>query len=195
MFEECHLSTFLIVKRHHFIENSEVARLLQIGHRSEDEPAWVVVESASDVVVATLGQWLVLVIAAAVGELRRGNVDDALTGSRWYLVDEAHKVLVGVAEAHSPSYAALEEAGASREVEGHHALVLVPDVHHAIELVVARAYVIYTEQTVPVFLQLAESLVYLFRCVETIDELMGLLFIDNLWSGEFLFLFVLNIAQ
>ena len=68
-------------------------------------------ESAADVVVATLGEGLVLVIAAAVWELRRGDVYYALAGALRHLVNKAHKVLVGVAESHPTANAALEETG------------------------------------------------------------------------------------
>ena len=79
--EEGDLRARLVVEGHHFVEDGEVARLLDIRHGAEDEPAGVVVETAADVVVAALGQGLVLVIAATVGELCRGDVDDALSGT------------------------------------------------------------------------------------------------------------------
>ena len=111
--EEGDLRAWLVVKRHHFIENREVARLLDIGNGTEDEPAGVVVETTADVVVSTLGEWLVLVVAATVRELCRCDIDDTLTGTWWYLMNEAHEVLVGVAETHATSHTALEEGGAS----------------------------------------------------------------------------------
>ena len=39
-----------------------------------NQPKRIVIEAAADVVVALLGQGLILVIAAAVAELRRGDV-------------------------------------------------------------------------------------------------------------------------
>ena len=79
--EEGNFRAGLIVEWHHLVENREVARFLDICHGAEDEPAGVVVESATDVVVAALGKWLILVVAAAIGELCRGDIDDALTGA------------------------------------------------------------------------------------------------------------------
>ena len=79
--EERHLGAGLVVEGNHLVKDREVARLLDIRHGAEDEPAGVVVESAADVIVAALGQRLVLVVAAAVGELCRGDVDDALAGT------------------------------------------------------------------------------------------------------------------
>ena len=94
MFEERYLTAGLVVEGYGLVEDGEVARFLDVCHRTEDKPAGVIVETTADVVVATLGEGLVLVVAATVGELRRGNIDDALTGTAWYLVYEAHKVLV-----------------------------------------------------------------------------------------------------
>ena len=111
MLKQRDLGARLVVKRNHFVENREVTRFFDIGHGAEDEPAGVIIEAAADVVVAALGQWLILMIAAAVGELRRGDVDDALTGTLGDEVYKAHEVLVAVAESHAASDAALEERG------------------------------------------------------------------------------------
>ena len=132
MFKETHLAAWLVVERHLLGEDGEVARFLDVCHGSEDEPAWVVVETATDVVVATLGEWLILVIAATVWELGAGDIDDALAGTGRYLMNEAYEVLVGIAKAHASADAALEKACRTRHAEGNHALILVPDVHHAV---------------------------------------------------------------
>ena len=70
MLEKGHLRAGFIVKRNHLIEYGEVPRLLEVGNRTEDQPHRVVVESASDIVVATLAKRLVLMVAATVRELR-----------------------------------------------------------------------------------------------------------------------------
>ena len=151
MLEERYLCSWLVVEGHHLIEDGEVARLLDVGNCAEDEPARVVVETTANVVVAAFRERLVLVIASAVGELCRSNVDDALAGTFGNLMDKAHEVLVGVAEAHAASDPTLEERCRAAHAECHHALVLVPDIHHAVEFRVARLHLIDVEQTVPVF--------------------------------------------
>ena len=108
---------------------------------------------------------------------------------------EAHEVLIRVAEAHASAYAALEERCRAREVERYHTLVLVPDVHHAIELVVTRFYLIYIEQGIPVLAEFGESLVHLLGGIELGDEGVSLLLIDDLWGRELLLLFVFDIAK
>ena len=81
VFHKRHLCTGLVVKGHHLIENRVVARFLDVCHCTEDKPAGIVVETAANVIVATLGEGLVLVIAATIGELCGSNIYDALTGT------------------------------------------------------------------------------------------------------------------
>ena len=50
-------------------------------------------------------------VAATIGELCRSDVDDTLTRTWRYLMYKAHKILVGITEAHATTYATLEEAG------------------------------------------------------------------------------------
>ncbi len=66
---ERHLGARLIVEGYGLVEDGEVAGLLDVGYGAENEPAGVVVEAAANVVVAALGQWLVLMVTAAVREL------------------------------------------------------------------------------------------------------------------------------
>ena len=70
MLQERDLRSRHVVEGHRFVENREVSRFFDISHSTEDEPARVIIESPTDVVVAALGERLVLVIASAVGELR-----------------------------------------------------------------------------------------------------------------------------
>ena len=108
---------------------------------------------------------------------------------------ESYEVLVRVAEAHATADTTLEERSRTREVEGYHALVLVPDVNHAVELVVTRVYIIYIKQGIPVLTEFGKSLVNLLSGVELGDERMSLFLIDDLRSAEFLVLFVFDVAK
>ena len=121
-------------------------------------------------------------IASAIRELCRSDIDDALTCARWNLVNKAHKVLITIAEAHATAYTTLEERSRTREVEGNHALILVPDVHHAVELIVTRAYIIYIKQSIPISIELSKCLVYLGSGVELCNECVSLILVDNLRS-------------
>ena len=50
------------------------AGFLDIGNHGQDQPERIVVEISSDLVVALLGQRLILVIRAAVRQLRGGEI-------------------------------------------------------------------------------------------------------------------------
>ena len=63
----CALFFGLVVEGHLLVEDREVAGLLDVGGGARDQPQRVVVEAAADVVVAALGERLVLVVGAAVG--------------------------------------------------------------------------------------------------------------------------------
>ena len=95
-------------------------------------------------------------------------------------MDKAHEVLVGVAEAHATADAALEERGRAGEVEGDHALVLVPDVHHAVELVVGCLHLIDVKQLVPVVAEFGKGLIDLLGGIELGNEGVSLVLVDDL---------------
>ena len=73
-------------------------------------------------------------VGRSVGELRGRYVQDSLSCAGGDHVHEAQKVLCRVPEAHAASHAAFVVACAAAHVERDHALVLVPDVDHAVEL-------------------------------------------------------------
>ncbi len=109
----------------------------------------VVVEVAADLGVPLLRQRLVLVEAGAVGELRRGEVEDPLPRAVGDQVDEAEHVLIRVAEAHAAADPGLVEARRAREVERRHALVLVPGAEHPLRVRVGALGLEPRKQVVP----------------------------------------------
>ena len=169
VFEQRHLGARFVIPWHGFVKDGEVASLFDIGHRTENEPHRVVVEATADIVVTPFGERLILMVASTVGELCRGDVDDALTCSAGNLMDESHQVLIGVAEAHTSSDAALEETGRTREVERYHTLVLVPNVHHAVELLVSTLHAVTVKQVIPVSIELLEGFIHLFGGIKLLD--------------------------
>ena len=124
------------IKGYQLVQNRKIAGFLDVGRRAKDQPQRIVVEAAAHVQVAALGQRLVLVVGAAVRELGGRDVQDALPGAAWDQVHKAQEVLRGIAEAHAPADARLKVGGGARHVEGDHALVLVPDVDHPVQLFV-----------------------------------------------------------
>ena len=76
-------------------------------------------------------------------------------------VDKAQQVLAGIAEAHPPPGAALVVAGRAAHVEGDHALVLVPDIDHPVQLFVRAAQAVGGQQVGPVPPEGAKGAVHL----------------------------------
>ena len=72
-------------------------------------------------------------VAASVGELGGSDVEYALAGAVRHHVHYTGQVLVGIAETHPASDSAFEIAGTPAHEVGYHALVLVPDIHGAVE--------------------------------------------------------------
>ncbi len=73
-----HFAAGLIVPRHKLVKDGEVTRFADICRSAEDEPHRIVVEASAYIVVATLGERLILMVTTAVRELRRGYIDNAL---------------------------------------------------------------------------------------------------------------------
>ena len=173
------LAALLVVERNHLLENREIARLLEVRDRAEDEPHRIVIETATDVVVAALGERLVLMVAAAVRELGRRDVENALTGTLGDLMDESDEILVRVTETHAASDARLEERRRPRQIEGDHALVLVPDVDHAVQPFVARLDRVDRQKIVPIGLERLERLVDLLRRIKGLENRLRGLLVDH----------------
>ena len=132
MFHQGNLRAGSVVEGHSLTQNAEVTRLLYVCHSAENQPQRVVIKATAYVVVAALGKGLILVVAAAVGKLGGGYVDDSLPGPLGDLVHKTYKILIGITKTHSAAYTALKERCRAGHVEGNHALVLVPDVHHPV---------------------------------------------------------------
>ena len=120
-----------------FIQDFEITGLLQVSRGSRDQPKGIVVEPPAYLVVALLGERLELVIAPAVPELGRRDIQDALPCPVRRLVDKAQQILRAVAEAQTAADAAFKQRRAAGHVESDHALIRVPDIDHAGELFVA----------------------------------------------------------
>ena len=156
VFVERLLGAGLVLELHRLVEDAPVAGFLEVGRDAEDEPVRVVVEAAADVVVAALGERLILVERAAGLELRGGDVEDAFAGAGRNHLDEAEQVLVRIAEAEAAADAGFVERRRARHVERGHALVGVPDVDHAVGVDVGRLHLVNAEQAVPILAQALE---------------------------------------
>ena len=97
----------IIIKGYRLIQNRDVAGLADISADSSDEPERVIIESAADIGVAFLGEGLILMIRAAVRELRGGDIDDSLSCAFGYQMYESEQILTGIPKAHASADAGL----------------------------------------------------------------------------------------
>ena len=89
-------------------------------------------------------------ISAAVLELGGSDVDDPLpctVGNQMY---ETEQVLTGVTEAHAAADARFVIGSGTGHVESYHTLILVPDIDHAVHLIVRRFHAVFGKQSFPV---------------------------------------------
>ena len=134
-------------------------------------------------------------VGGPVRELRCRNVQNPLPCSFGDHVDKAQKVLAAVPETHAAAHTALEVGGASAHVEGHHALVLVPDVYHSVKLLVICLYLDSAQKFVPVFLQFQFCLSDLIVSVVSFDHFLGSCPVDLAQAFPFLFFGVLDVTK
>ena len=185
----------VVVKIDALVQNAPVAGLAQIGVRPGDQPQRIVVEAAAHGEVALFRQRLILVIGAAVRELGRGDVEDALTRTPGNHMYKAQQILARIAEAHPAPHAGLEIAGRAAHVEGDHALVLVPDVDHAVELFLAAVHPVGAKQPLPVFPQRGERGVKGLAAGIARDHRAGARLVDKAGRFPFFLLRVFNVAE
>ena len=185
----------VVIKVHRFVQNRVVARLAQIGVHGSNQPQRVIVEAGADVHVALFRQRLVLVVGAAIGELGGGNVENALPRAGGDQMHKAEQILTGIAEAHAAAGAALIIAGRAAHVEGDHALVLVPDIDHAVELFIAALDRVGGQQGIPVVVQFGKCRIDLRIRGIAGSHRLGAGLIDDAGRGPLLVLRVFYIAQ
>ena len=185
----------IIIKGHLLVQNRPVAGLAQIGGSAGNEPQRVIVEAGADIAVAFLGQGLVLVVGAAILKLGGGDIQNALPCAGRDDVYKAQQILTAVAEAHAAAGPAFKVAGRAAHIEGDHTLILVPDVHHTVQLFLAGFQMVGGEQSFPVVGQRLAGRVHL--CIGGIacDHGMGTLLVDDTGSRELFVLWVLDVAQ
>ena len=140
----------IVIKGYGFVQDRPVAGLPQVGGGSRNEPERVIVEAAAHIPVALFRQGLILVVGAAVLKLGGGNIQDAFPRTGGDHVDKAQQILTGIPETHAAADAAFVVAGAAAHVEGHHALILVPQAHHPVQLFLAGGQLPAGQQLLPV---------------------------------------------
>ncbi len=164
------------------IENGNITGFLHILCNRKYHPQRVVVEVRAKLVVAHFGKRLILVIRATVLEHGSRKINKTLSRTLGYLVNKAQQILIGITEAHSSADTALEVGSGARHIERYHALILIPDVDHTVDLLVGRVDRILREQLIPVVLKALEQLVRFFGSIAEVDHLKRLILVDDVFK-------------
>src|SRR5690625_1459080 len=128
--------TLVVIVRHLLIQDGKITGFFNVIGGGENQPQRVVIKVTANGIVTALGKRLVLVVRGAVFKLRGGDIQNTLFGTLRHLVYKADQVLVGISKAHAPADTGFKERGTAAHIESHHALVLVPDVYHPIQLLI-----------------------------------------------------------
>ena len=177
--KERNFCRFVVVKRNHLIKNGEVSGLLDIGGGTCNEPERIVIETTSDIHVALFGERLILVIGTAVRELGGGDIDDTLSCALRDQMNETEQILAGITESHAAAGTGFIIGSGTGHVECYHALILVPDVDHTVNLFIGRGNNVFGKQMIPVSVQLAECFFYLLRSLEAGEKFLCRFFVDH----------------
>ena len=103
MFKQRYFRTFLTVKWYQLIKNAIITGFLQIGSNRCNQPQRVIIKSTSDIEIALLCQWLILMICASVRELCRCNINNSFPCAFRNQMYKSEKILTGITESHASS--------------------------------------------------------------------------------------------
>ena len=134
-------------------------------------------------------------VRGAVLKLRGRDVDNTLARTLRNQMDEAEKVLAAVPEAHAAADARLEVGRGPRHIEGDHALILVPDVDHAVDSVVLCLDMEGVKEVRPVCAQLGKCALHILVCLVFCEELLCRSLVDDAGRLPLLVLRIFAVAE
>ena len=185
----------IVVEINLLVENREISGLFEVGGTSGDQPERVIVEAASDIHVSFFRQWLVLMVCASVFKLGSGNIEQTLSCAVRNQMNEAEQILTGITESHTTAGAGFEVGCRTGHVESNHALILVPDINHASQLLVCTGKGIFCQQAIPVGSKLGKCCVNLLVGLIVGEHLFCRLFVDHARSFPFVIRCILTVAE
>ena len=100
-------------------------------------------------------------VCTAILKLSGCDIQYSLAGTLRNQMDETEQILAGVTEPHPTADTGFVIRSASGHIEGNHALVLVPDIYHAIHFPGVRGNMISGQQRCPVMAKRKKSILYL----------------------------------
>ena len=186
---------FIAVKGNRLVQNGEISRFADVSICAGNKPEWIVIKAATYCHVPLFGERLILVVCTAVRELGSRDIQYACSCPLRDHMHKAEQVLAGITEAHPASHAALKVAGRTAHVEGDHALILVPDIHHPADVLIGAFQRKAGEEAVPEFCQLllcgVEALV---RAIALLHS-DGSFFVDDSFALPLFLIRIFNITE
>ena len=110
-------------------------------------------------------------------------------------MDKPQQVLVGIAESHASADSCFKVRGRTGQIVGNHALILVPDVDHSVQLGTCGVHLVDVQEVVPIVLQVCELTLNLCRRVKARQNLSGWRLVDNAFGLPLRILRGLNIGE
>src|SRR5688572_12894827 len=108
MFVERTLGSRFVFILDWLIQNGPIAAFLDVGCHSKHQPGWVIVETGAYIIIATLGQGLILMERATVLQLRSRYIQNTLAGAFGDHMNEAKQILIRITETHAAPNPAFE---------------------------------------------------------------------------------------
>ena len=158
----------------------QIASFFDIRRHSQHQPQRIIVEAGANIVVAAFGQRLILMIRAACFKLRGSQIQNPFARP---LRDEMHKtkqVLGRITESHAAPNSAFKVRSRTAHVEGNHGLVRIPNIDHAVGVLIRRDHLIFIQQSQPMNAQCLKSLFNHIRIQITGDDWQNSALVDGL---------------
>lgn len=90
-------------------------------------------------------------IGTSIFKLCGCNIQYSLAGAIWDQMDKSQQILTGIPKAHAASGSGFKVRSRTGHIKGNHALILIPDIDHAVELFFTAFYRETGQQICPVF--------------------------------------------
>lgn len=110
-------------------------------------------------------------------------------------VNKPQQILTAVAKAHAAAGPAFVIGGGTAHVESHHTLVLIPDIHHSVQLFIRGDDGVNGKQFLPVLFQMIQSVFHGDPAAIFCDERVCLPLVDNAGSLPFFRFGVFDITE
>ena len=96
-------------------------------------------------------------VCTPIRKLGRCYIQYTLSGPLRYHMNKAEQILAGIAKSHPSPHTAFKIARRPAHVESYHALILVPDIYHTVQLLNRRRDTVIRKQRFPIIAKIIEG--------------------------------------